>query len=248
MLLGDRVRWQRVEVTTAPDGRSGALVAVLRERRTTLLGRGDPAPVAQLVAGRVERRAAAGEPTGVDWMSVPRGAQVDARHLGLLGLAPYSSWDWLVTDAEPPAVAAEDVVVPLDPVAEADAVRACLAVANPGTTADPTAADQAAWFGVPDGGRLAGVVGVSLRGGPDDASWSWHLHGLGVRPAARGRGLGAALTATATRAGLRGGASWVSLGMYAENDTARRIYHRLGYVTEGEFDSFGPPGARRPPT
>ncbi|MBX9245489.1 GNAT family N-acetyltransferase [Actinotalea ferrariae] len=247
MLLGDRVRWQRVEVATSP-GDVAVLVAVLREQRTTLLARGDASAAVALVEERVARLRAEGRPTAVGWMSVPRGAAVDDALLGTLGLARYSSWDWMATDVEPPDVRAEDEVVRIDPVAESVEVRACLAEANPGTTADPTASDQAAWFGVRDGDRLLGVAGVSLRGGPGDDAWSWHLHGLGVRPEARGRGLGKALTAAATRAGLRAGAAWVSLGMYADNDRARRIYERLGYVTEGEFASYGPPGARRPPT
>jgi predicted GNAT family acetyltransferase len=52
-----------------------------------------------------------------------------------------------------------------------------------------------------------------------------------VRPGARGQGLGAALTAGASRALLAEGAEWVSLGMWDDNDGARRIYHRLGFRT-----------------
>lgn len=76
---------------------------------------------------------------------------------------------------------------------------------------------------------------------------SWHLHGLGVVPELRGTGLGTALSATAVRAGLAAGAQWVSLGMYARNDDARRIYHRLGFRTDAELTSFSPAGADRPP-
>lgn len=256
MLLGDRARWSRVEVTSTAGPSPAVLVAVLRESRTTLLGRGDPDAALGLVRDRVDARERAGEPTAVGWMSLPRGAAtLDddggaglADLLGRLGLEPFSTWDWMLTEDEPPPVAAEAAVVRLDPVADADAIRACLAEANPGTTADPTGPQEAAWCGVRDGDALLGVMGASLRGGAHEGGSSWHLHGLGVRPVARGRDLGAALTAAITRAGLRAGAEWVSLGLYAENDRARRIYRRLGYVTAGEFVSYGPAGARRPPT
>lgn len=249
MLLGDRVRWDDVELSTPPDDEARALlVAVHREGRTTLLGRGDAAGVVTLVEEWVRRRGAAGLPRPVGWMSVPRGADVPADLLTELGLARFSSWDWMATDREPPAAAAEPHVVVLEPARDADAIRGCLADSNPGTTADPTGPLEAAWFGVRDGARLVGVAGASLRGGRSDEGFSWHLHGLGVRPGARARGLGAALTAAVTRAGLADGAQWVSLGMYADNDAARRIYRRLGYLTEGRFASFGPAGADRPPT
>ncbi|MBC7291242.1 MAG: GNAT family N-acetyltransferase, partial [Actinotalea sp.] len=178
-----------------------------------------------------------------------RGTDVPAGILDALGLEPFSTWDWLLTEAPPAPVAGEDAVVRLDPRAEGGAVADCLAEANPGTTADPTGPHEAAWVGVrDDDGRLLGVFGAQVRGGADDTGFSWHLHGLGVRPAARGRGLGAALTAVLTRAGFAAGAQWVSLGMYADNDAARRIYHRLGYVTLAEFSSYGPAGSARPPT
>ncbi|WP_199424079.1 GNAT family N-acetyltransferase [Actinotalea solisilvae] len=258
MLLGDRVRWSRVEVASTEGLAPAILVAVLREARTTLLGRGDPDAALHLVRERLEGRERDGRPTTAGWMSLPRGAStvgggddvpgpVDAL-LGRLGLERFSTWDWMVTADEPPAVEAEDAVVRLDPVVDADAIRACLAEANPGTTADPTGPQEAAWCGVRDGDVLVGVMGASLRGGSDEGGLSWHLHGLGVRPRARGRDLGAALTAAVTRAGLSAGAEWVSLGLYADNERARGIYRRLGYATEGEFVSFGPAGARRPPT
>ena len=249
MLLGDRVRWPRVETSWPDDDPARAiLVAVVRETRTALLGRGDPQAAVALVRERVRACAAAGSPVTVGWMSLPRGAAVDDELLGLLGIEHYSAWDWMATDVTPAPPPGPDAVVRLDPAAEAPEIRACLAAANPGTTADPTGPDQAAWFGVREGPHLVGVFGASVRGGRTDAGFSWHLHGLGVRPGARGRGLGAALTATVTRAGLAAGADWVSLALYADNDRARRIYRGLGYVTEGEFVSFGPHGAARPPT
>lgn len=248
MLLGDRVRWGAVEVLRTAD-ESSLLTVVHRDERTTLLGRGEPDGAVGLAAEWVGRRRDAGLPLTAGWMSVPRGAHVPEDLLAALGMTPFSTWDWLVADQAPPFTDAETGIERLDQVAEADAIRACLAESNPGTTAAPDGPDEAAWIGVrDDDGQIVGVFGAALRGGWTAESFSWHLHGLGVLPSTRGRGLGAALTAHLTRLGLTEGADWVSLGMYADNEAARRIYHRLGYVTEAEFQSYGPSGSRRPPT
>ncbi|WP_448629376.1 GNAT family N-acetyltransferase [Cellulomonas soli] len=183
------------------------------------------------------------------WLSVPRGTRTSSGTLASLRLTHVSEWDWLTTSTVPRRVAAESAVRRLDTTAEVAAVRDCLRAANPGTSADPAGPDEVAWWGVDDGtgeGVLAGVVGATARGGPGDAV-TWHLHGLGVRPGLRGAGVGSALVAAATRAGLEAGAPWVSLGMYADNDGARRIYERLGYRTWARFTSFGPAGVQRPP-
>lgn len=249
MLLGDRARWAGATVARTPDERS-LLVAAERGDRLVLFGRGAPDGVVELLRERAAWSAGSGGTAArAGWMSVPRGTTVPEETLLSLRLEPFSTWDWLLAEAPPPAVAGESAVVRLDPHAEAAAIADCLAQANPGTTADPTGPHEAAWVGLRgDDGELLGVFGAQVRGGTDETGVSWHLHGLGVRPAARGRGLGAALTAALTRTGFEAGAEWVSLGMYADNDVARRIYHRLGYVTLAEFSSFGPAGSTRPPT
>ncbi|GEK19951.1 GNAT family N-acetyltransferase [Cellulomonas xylanilytica] len=235
MMLADRPRWDAMEVHGDGDG----LVLVFPGRRgPVLLGRGDPGTV-----GRVLEQIDVGH---VGWLSVPRGCDVAPDVLARLGLVPYSTWDWLSSSTPPPVSDAEAAVVRLDPGADADAIRGCLAVANPSTSADPTAPDEAGWWGIRVDGRLAGVVGAAVRGGPD-AGHSWHVHGLGVVPELRGTGSGTALAAAVTRAGLASGAAWVSLGMYADNDVARRIYERLGYRVDARFTSFSPRGATRPP-
>ncbi|KRD45084.1 hypothetical protein ASE38_13915 [Cellulomonas sp. Root930] len=235
MLRGDRVRWDAVEAL----GDDDAVLLVLGARdRPSLLGRGDPEAVERLVA-----RAPVG---AARWLSVPREAQPAAAVLDRLGLVPFSTWDWLSTDGSPPPVPGEREVHRLDVGADEDRIRACLRTANPGTSADPTGPGEIGWWGVEVDGALAGVVGVSARGGVDGRP-SWHVHGLGVVPTLRESGMGTALTAAATRAGVLAGASWVSLGMYAENDTARRIYRRLGFRTDAELTSFSPAGAERPP-
>ena len=235
MLLGDRHRWDVVDVLGDDDA---ILLVIGGPDRPTLLGRGDPV--------RVDRLVADADLGPARWMSVPRGSRPQATTLDGLGLVPFSTWDWLSTDVLPPTVAGEQTVRALDLDRDADAIRACLHEANPDTSADPAAPGELAWWGVHVDGVLGGVVGVSERGGAGDAR-SWHVHGLGVVPRLRGSGTGTALTAAAVRAGLRAGASWVSLGMYAQNDGARRIYRRLGFRTDAEFTSFSPAGTQRPP-
>ncbi len=238
-------RWQadrllREEATRWADAgfsgdERGVLVRVETPRGVVLRGAGDPQVVSGLVA-----LAAAGATAPAAWMSVPRGTVVEADVLAGLGLAPFSQWDWLSTDAESfPAPAADERVVVLDPSGDAADIRACLAEANPQTSADPEGPDERAWLGARDGaGALIAVIGAAGRATPDGEVR--HLHGLGVRPDARTAGLGLALTAAATAAGLEAGAPWVSLGMYEDNVGARRIYHRLGFAIGERFSSYGP--------
>lgn len=144
-----------------------------------------------------------------------------------------------------------------------------LARANPISTADPLGASEVAWFGVAaepeppapdhpstpddsaaddsapddsaadDSTALVGVVGARLAQGAGDG-FSWHLHGLSVLPGLRRAGYGSALTIAAARAGLAAGAEWISLGLYADNDAARRIYTRLGFHLDAAMASYAP--------
>lgn len=236
-------RWASARVLG--DDRGVLLVLVHGDGGASLAGRGDPARVGELLGAL--------DPATVDgwapahWLSVPRQTPVATDLLDALRLAPFSTWDWMSTDAPPEPQAGDALVRPLDRVREADAARACLAVANPGTTADPLGPDEAGWWAVEQDGDLVGVIGARREPGTRDGAESWHLHGLGVLPRARRTGAGAALTATATRAALAHGAQFVSLGMYADNDGARRIYRRLGFRTDAENASYGPVGVQRPP-
>ena len=73
-----------------------------------------------------------------------------------------------------------------------------------------------------------------------------HLASIVTRADQRGRGLGRAVTAWITRRLLDGGAPVVTLGMYADNDVARRLYRDLGYVDSHHFASGYLPGRRAP--
>jgi ribosomal protein S18 acetylase RimI-like enzyme len=60
-----------------------------------------------------------------------------------------------------------------------------------------------------------------------------YLSSIGTRPAFRGRRLGGLATSLATRDSLDAGCRFTYLGVFAENDVARRLYGRLGFVPIG---------------
>lgn len=84
-------------------------------------------------------------------------------------------------------------------------------------------------------GRVAGSVSVNVR---ELAPDYLHLFALDVSGPRQGRGIGTALVATvedeARRRGFRG--VWLDVGV--DNDGARRLYVRLGYVASGELTTL----------
>jgi predicted GNAT family acetyltransferase len=63
------------------------------------------------------------------------------------------------------------------------------------------------------------------------------LASVATRSDHRGRGLGGAVTAWVTRRLLEEGSPRVTLGMYSDNEVARRVYLRLGYAVVHRFTS-----------
>jgi len=226
-LVGSRMLADEEALVTIATGPHGTSVA----------GYGDRGSAAR----RVGELVGAGELRGpLRWLTLPRDTDLEVAVAADLGVEPLPGWDWLSVDAPPRPQPGERDVVRLDPSADADAVRACLAASNPGTDADPDGPHEVAWWGVrADGDDLLGVIGASGRGGPRP---TWHLHGLGVRPSARRRGLGRALTAKAVRDGLAAGAPWVSLGVWADNEPALAMYAALGFRTDHRRRSYRPVG------
>ncbi|NCT90883.1 GNAT family N-acetyltransferase [Cellulomonas sp. APG4] len=239
MLAGDRSRWSSLDAVGDDEG---VLLTVQRAGRRTLLGLGDARRVDELLEELLARPFA---PVG--WMSLPRDTRVDERALSVLGLAPFSTWDWLVAHRAPDVDDPHGVDrLPRDAGPE---VAECLVVANPGSSADPHDATPPGWWGARRDGRLVAVGGARLRGGlPGRHGRSWHVHGLGVRPELRGQGLGRAVAAAIARDAFTEGVDWVSLGVYADNHPARRLYTGLGFEVRAQFRSFGPAGAGRPPS
>lgn len=183
---------------------------------------------------------------GLRWLTVPAAVPVDDDVLETCGLERRRSWRRMVADRAPAPHPAEASVVELDVRRDARRIRECLAVANPTTHARPGSGPTETWRGVPgEDDALDGVIAAERRA-VGVAGTAVHLHGLGVRPAVRGRGLGAGLTAAAVRGSFACGAAWVSLGVYADNLSACRIYAGLGFRVEAENAGYGPPGSDRP--
>lgn len=162
------------------------------------------------------------------------------QHLPLDGAG--GDWDWLWTRDLPPAdVPGEDRVVVLEP-AEGLEATALLALASPRTHGQPFARPGQLWMGVHDG---TGAL-VACGGSEPSGAGTPTLAGIAVAPTARRQGLGAAVTAALTRRAVAATGA-CALGMFADNDAARRVYRRLGYRTGMRWRSRWRAGALPPP-
>jgi ribosomal protein S18 acetylase RimI-like enzyme len=203
-----------------------ALVALgVQERRTS---HGDEGEHDRDVDGR---RAAPGPAVTSHGITVPFGT------LPLLGervrVGPGDDWDWMWVDREQLQPAAPDPRVQrLAPSADPE-VSGLLSAASPRHSSDPGDDDVVEWFGVRDsqGGLIACAAHTQAVPGVP------HLSSIATHPDARGQGLGQALTATMCRQLLDEGAPVVTLGMYADNDVARRMYARIGFVCSHRWSS-----------
>jgi ribosomal protein S18 acetylase RimI-like enzyme len=147
-------------------------------------------------------------------------------------LQPRADWEWFVTESPPPPQPREDEVRWLDGAPD-DELAGFLDRWSPRHDARPGRPGVLRWCGVRDRtGRLLATAAHTERvaGVP-------HLASIATSGERRGRGYGAAVTAWLTRALLREGTGWVTLGMYSDNDVARRIYRRLGYRCDHRFTS-----------
>ncbi|MBM6399407.1 GNAT family N-acetyltransferase [Phycicoccus sp. MQZ13P-5] len=129
------------------------------------------------------------------------------------------------TRTAPPAVPGEGRVVALHPADRAEAT-AFLEAHSPRTHGQPFARSGQLWLGVrDDDGSLLACGGSE----PSEAGTPT-LAGIAVATDRRRSGLGAAVTAALTRRGVEE-AGACALGMFADNDSARRVYERLGFTT-----------------
>ncbi len=138
-------------------------------------------------------------------------------------LGPGGDWDWMWTERAPDRLPAEDALIELDDVRDAEDIVALNAIGSPTAESEPGSGRTHLWLGIREHGELtaAGAIHLTPGGAP-------HLAGIVVHPDQRGRGLGVAVTAGLTRRAIAEHGV-CTLGMYADNDRARDIYDRIGF-------------------
>lgn len=146
-----------------------------------------------------------------------------------------TDWELLWTSERPPRQPGQDRVHDLavpPGSAAAREVAALLTDSSPRASVMPDDPAVRGWVGVRDDtGRL-----IACAADTTTAPGVGHLSSIATRPGLRGRGLGAAVTAELT-CRLFDSCDVVTLGMYSDNDAARRMYVRLGYTDVIAFSS-----------
>lgn len=148
-------------------------------------------------------------------------------------------WDWLWTADAPAHHPRESDLLELDDTADAAELTALNRLDSPTAESEPGSGLTELWIGArlpgPAGPRIvaAGALHRTPCGAP-------HLAGVVTARDARGQGWGSAVVRTLTRRALTfpGQITGIStLGLYADNEAARRLYHGVGYRTSRELSS-----------
>lgn len=181
----------------------------------------DVAVAVDLLTELARESAAAGDP--VTGITVSRGG----RELLPDDLRPPEAWQWDFwwTD-EAPATTAYDVV---DLDAADPRIPVLLAAASPSAPIAPGDPRVTRWAGIEDADLVETDGLAALLAQTGHRSGAAHLNDVATHPDRRGRGLAKALCGRVTADALAAGAPAVTLGMYAENDAARRVYTALGF-------------------
>ena len=188
-----------------------------------------PAPAAADLLGAVLAEVD-GETGGeIGSVTLTRGA---AELLTTYALDRPNDWEWLSTATAPPGQRGEAQVRWLGE-RDHDRISALLERASPRHDAKPGGPGVLRWCGVRE--DAAGLVAVAAH--TEHRNGVPFLASVATAPELRGAGLGSAVTAWLTRRLLEEGHDLVTLGMYSDNDVARRVYLRLGFRVAHEFTS-----------
>lgn len=87
-------------------------------------------------------------------------------------------------------------------------------------------------MGAFEGAEILGVAGLRTNQGPKE-SHKGMLVGMYVRPQARNRGVGRRLVEAVMEVARRRGVELLQLAVVSDNEPARRLYARLGFVEYG---------------
>jgi len=198
----------------------------------------DPVDERHLAAAAelVEELAGAGVGTAAEvrGVTITRGG----RDLLPEGLRVPEAWEWDFwwTVTEPERVAMTTAYDGSAAVTDLEAgdvrIGALLDLASPSAPLRPGDPRVVRWAGIEDPeagladtGGLAAVLAVTRP-----RSGAAHLNDVATHPHRRGRGLARLLCGQVTVDALRDGGPAVTLGMYADNDAARRVYSGLGFT------------------
>ena len=144
----------------------------------------------------------------------------------LLGLTEGGDWEWMWTATPPDVDPRESDVVELDDLVDGPQIEAFSRANNPRVWTEIGTGRMQDWLGLRD---AAGEL-IAVGGADREATGVPHLAGIVTALERRREGLGSVISAALTRRALaRHGVC--TLGMFSDNDTARRVYHRLGYRT-----------------
>lgn len=140
-----------------------------------------------------------------------------------LDLHPGGDWSWMWTTAVPPEIATQDKIIELGEPDFAE-LTDFLAEHNPGSDGVPGRFPGQHWLGVRDPGGTLVACGVAE---PSSAGYPL-LSGITTHAEQRGRGHGRLVTAALTQWAIaRHGIC--TLGVYADNAAALRLYESLGF-------------------
>ena len=206
---------------------------LLARTETGLVGHGlgDPAAVDDLFA----RALAAGRLEGARWVNLPRRSTASIPS----GFALNDHWDFRWITAPVPPQPGQDRVVPLG-ADDASAINGLLDVAFPSSMVRPGHPIARGWLGVWSGPTLVACAADRSTQSPDPTAVPVGvIGGVATHPEHRRQGLAAAVTATLTEQ-LQARYGLVTLGVIAGNDTASRMYERLGFTGLLEITSIRP--------